>query len=416
MRFGIWKESITPEYPVWLEGQNSRTHKSEGILDKVYVTGIVIEDEEDHLLSLLSYDLVELDRGFSDELIKAVKENCEIENVITSFTHTHSAPSLQTDPVWSVHYAPEETVSYREEIKDRSILCIRKAKQQLADCEVYFAKKKIDGIYSCRSDIRIEGDKDFFVIQFKNGENVLGNLVQFACHGTILGPENYLISSDLQGRVRDFFNETYGGEAYVMQGAAGDMGNRQYRKGNDEKELIRTAKELCDQLKDLSFEKLDIRKMKIRSYSYGMNYDFDLKDIEKRFRKNKETIFKLDPDIPSEKDQIKLLKTEQIWYSHLLKNRIDQGSLMFDGWIIDMKELIIVTAPCELSSVFAIRIKEAFKNKRLIVWPYTYYSNGYLIQKEEFGKSFESSLSMMRAGQAEEYCDHLISLLRKEIG
>lgn len=282
-------------------------------------------------------------------------------------------------------------------------------------CDLYFSKKEIEGIYSVRSDKSNKGDKDFFALQFKDGDEVLGNLVQFACHGTVLGPDNYLISSDIQGRIRDFFNEYYGGESYVMQGASGDMGNRQYRRGNDAAELERTAKEFSLQLTDLEFVRIQADPLKIKDYSYSMDYEFDLSEIETRFENNKERIEKLDPAVPGQKDEIKLLETEQIWYDYLLKNGLDKGSLDFYGKIIRLGELNIITCPCELSSIFAIRIKKYFKSRKLIVWPYTYYSNGYLIQKEEFGKSFESSLSMMKAGQAEEYCDYLIEKLEETL-
>ncbi len=52
-----------------------------------------------------------------------------------------------------------------------------------------------------------------------------------ACHPTVLGIHNMKISSDLLGNIGKMLDEKYNTTFITMQGACGDMGNRQYRQG-----------------------------------------------------------------------------------------------------------------------------------------------------------------------------------------
>ena len=46
-----------------------------------------------------------------------------------------------------------------------------------------------------------------------------------------------------------------------------------------------------------------------------------------------------------------------------------------------------------------------------IVWGYANYSAGYIVEKDEFGKGYESMQDSFLQGEAELYVDHLIKSL-----
>ena len=46
-----------------------------------------------------------------------------------------------------------------------------------------------------------------------------------------------------------------------------------------------------------------------------------------------------------------------------------------------------------------------------IVWGYANYSAGYIVEKDEYGKGYESSSTPFPQGEAELYVDHLIKSL-----
>ena len=58
-----------------------------------------------------------------------------------------------------------------------------------------------------------------------------------------------------------------------------------------------------------------------------------------------------------------------------------------------MNDLFILTIPAELFSRFGLEIKQAMSAVCPIVWGYSNYSVGYLVDREEYGRSFESAAS-----------------------
>lgn len=69
--------------------------------------------------------------------------------------------------------------------------------------------------------------------------------------------------------------------------------------------------------------------------------------------------------------------------------------------IFHLGELDMVTVPGELFSTFGLRLKEHMKGKMGIVWGYANYSAGYIVEKDEFGKGYESMSTPFPPGEAE---------------
>ena len=51
--------------------------------------------------------------------------------------------------------------------------------------------------------------------------------------------------------------------------------------------------------------------------------------------------------------------------------------------------------------------------KLRIVWGYANYSAGYIVEKDEFGKGYESMSTPFPQGEAEKYVEQLIEELQK---
>ena len=58
-----------------------------------------------------------------------------------------------------------------------------------------------------------------------------------------------------------------------------------------------------------------------------------------------------------------------------------------------------------------MEIKKNFNAPMRIVWGYANYSAGYIVEKDEFGKGYESMQTPFLQGEAELYVDHLIKSL-----
>ena len=68
-------------------------------------------------------------------------------------------------------------------------------------------------------------DHSVDVIGFDDKDgNVVSTIVGYACHPTILGPENKLLSPDYPGHMRKTVENVVGGSCLFLQGAAGNQG------------------------------------------------------------------------------------------------------------------------------------------------------------------------------------------------
>lgn len=403
MLAGIAKRKITPLEPMYLDGQGSRIGKSRGVLDDIYVTAMVVMQDETYLW--LSYEFVDMQRIYSDEIMERTAKCLKIarDHVIVSFTHTHSAPCLQLDPLWSFRYAPKETADYREAILVKTLEAAETALRESQECEMYCAVKTIEGCYGNRNGLELPGDQDVQLVQFRHDENIVAAIVNMACHPTVLGPSNYAISGDLFGRLRNQLNKAWNSEVFMMQGAAGDMGNRQYRKGEDDEELKRISTAVCAQLlNDISWQRMSEEPCRMHRYHHAFSVSIDKTHVDDDLAKVSASLHT--PGI--DRDQKKLLLTMQEWYEKLY-TMPDHMDITFDGWFFQLGKVLIITIPGELNSCFALQLRDRLRSYQCLIWGYVYYSNGYLVESSEYGKHFESIVSLVPKGKSEAYMEFL---------
>lgn len=93
LRAGAAKVDITPDYPVWLDG-NPRDHKSEGVHDPVFARALVLESS-DGPFALLSLDLGCLPDDVAAEMRRRIAGSAGIpyERQVVACCHVHSGPA-----------------------------------------------------------------------------------------------------------------------------------------------------------------------------------------------------------------------------------------------------------------------------------------------------------------------------------
>src|SRR5207302_4645375 len=68
-------------------------------------------------------------------------------------------------------------------------------------------------------------DHEVLVVRLDALENnPLATLVNYACHPTIMGPPNRLITPDYPGATKRVVEQALGGKCFFLQGSAGDQG------------------------------------------------------------------------------------------------------------------------------------------------------------------------------------------------
>lgn len=407
MRVGIGRAKITPEDSVYLCGHAIRTDKSSGILDDLFCTALVLESQNESIC-LLNYDLIMIDEYLSNRIRKAISEliNTPTKNVFTIVTHTHSGPEIDDNSVFGLGKNRVQP-GYRDRIFNESISSVKLAMESLGKTTLSFKKINIDSFYGNRNNIEYPSDKSFNVINFIDSDNrLLCGLINLSCHPTVLGPQNHLISADLFGAIRKRFENKFKVPFVITNGAQGDVSNRQYRLGNDSDELERVATGIYEQTKNISnFKEIKVDSIKVREHIFKFESELD----HERYRKEiEETMVKLeDKYLPF--DQRKVLSSGIAVLQEKLKIK-EKKQIEFVTYVIELGDLRIVTIPGELFSKFALEIKSKIKNE-ILIFGLTNYSNGYLIEENEYGKNYESMTTMIPKGTIEKYIEDLITYI-----
>lgn len=388
-----------------------RTKKSEGILSPLYCTAVTIE-LNGIKLCFASIDLAMMDREGSEYIKEKVSEKTFIDkdSIFIGATHTHSGPEFQVDSSFSNEKGKGASPEYREFLIETIINTMLESGNNLKSASAYFGKAMIDGYYGNRNDINGPSDKSVNLIQFRDeSENAVLTMVNLTCHATVLGPHNLLISSDLHGAVRGKLEEELKCQVFMMQGAAGDMSNRQYRKGEDSKELEYMSSGIAKQiLEDLKWEKIDTDIFKCHKFDYVKNYTIPAEKIKEKLDRYVEEL-----NNETNPVQQKLLTSATAVLKTLAASEKSEFLLELKSSVIRIGKCIIVVVPAELFSKFAADIRNEYPDYNVIVWGYVNYSAGYLVEEKEYGKSFESIISQIPKGTPEEYVSKIISEIRK---
>ncbi|MGN1344878.1 MAG: neutral/alkaline non-lysosomal ceramidase N-terminal domain-containing protein [Traorella sp.] len=405
------KICITPDekhFPCYLCGHAIRTDLALGVMHDIYCKVLAIKNETKTLL-WVSFELIGLSKEFRDRVSKKLCEKYGLkdEDIVLSFVHTHSAPECME---MSFTLDDQKALSYMEYVEEKMYLAISECmNQQFKEVNAQFKVTNIDGYYCNRNGKDRLCDKDITVVVFKDKDNHnVASICNFTCHPTVLGPQNLYISSDLAGYLANAIENDYGCNCFTMQGAAGDMSNRLYREGNDEKELNRIGSGIIqqiqanEQVKTLNLD--DISETRVFKYRQVFKQSIEKKQMQLR-------------DCEEKVKNAKTFDEKKVYTSALAhaKNEVENFK---DTFTLDITckyykigELSVFTMPAELFSRFGIEIKKQMANKCNIFWGYADYSVGYLYNKEDAGESFESAVSDIPYGTTEEIIQQILEFI-----
>ncbi len=224
-RAGVARIDITPPVGHEMGGYSSRKHGSTGLHDPLYATVLVIESG-DNSISLVTCDL----RSFvSARVGEIARQKFGIRDTLIDVSHTHSGPL--TWELRSPWYAQAE---------DKMVEAIGKAKAaefpatlEISTGRIYLGhnrRKIIDGkgYMWWRNDEKLPShpvDPTVNALQVKDADGkTRAVLVNYACHPSVLGPDNYDYSADYPGAMkRQIEQQIPGATALFIQGGAGDI-------------------------------------------------------------------------------------------------------------------------------------------------------------------------------------------------
>ena len=225
-RAGVSRIDITPKPGHAMGGYSARSGNATGTHDPLQATVLVLESNGERF-AWITADL----RSFlSTRVGQEVKRRFGIGHTVISVSHTHSGPLT-----WEARESPWYAIAEDKMIAavEQASLNLRPATLATGHANVYigFNRRKIseDGTATMqwrnetkRPSHPVDSEVTVLVVQSEGKPKAV--LVNYACHPSILGPDNLAFSADYPGAMRQALEQALPGAlALFVQGGAGDI-------------------------------------------------------------------------------------------------------------------------------------------------------------------------------------------------
>jgi hypothetical protein len=246
LRAGAAREVISPPKGTYLIGYGDRSKGNAGVHDDLTATALVLDDGRKQV-ALVACDLLCLNEFIVDRIRAQVGQGTQ---VVVCCSHTHAGPIAYAD-----RDSGRRRSAYIDDLVERIARAVQRAASALVPAELAWCQAEAD-IAVNRREKQPDGeiaigvnpagpiDRSAGVLRVLATDGAaLATVVNFACHGTVLGPDNLLVSADWIGAMRPRVEEALGGLTLFLQGAAGDLNPDHEWGAGDPWEAVRSLGE-----------------------------------------------------------------------------------------------------------------------------------------------------------------------------
>lgn len=262
IKMGVSQVNITPPAPTVMSGYAARTAPSTGVHDSLYATSLYFAGEKIKAL-IITVDLIGFTSAFTDELKVDISKASGVspENIMITAVHSHGAPSPRPTDSDTANTVP----AYVRFLKERLITMTKAATKNVVPVKMGIGKGSCNLNINRRALIangsiwlgrNPDGpcDHDLVVARFEDMNNkTLAVLVNWPCHATVSGQDNYQITGDWPGAAARYIKKSEGNDVVVAVtiGASGDI-NPLYGPGKNFTEIeavgFHAGREACKTL------------------------------------------------------------------------------------------------------------------------------------------------------------------------
>jgi len=224
MKAGVSKLDITPPAGVKMGGFAMRYKGSEGVHDALYTRALYLEGKAEALV-FIANDLLNIPNSLALEAKREISKTLGIKEsaIFISATHTHSGPSLPPDISSDVPGADID--GYLDLLHGRLVDVVSESAKHAKVASLGWGVSKVIVSFNRRNlGGPVDPDVNVLLVVSDSGLPV-ASLVNYACHGVVLGDTNYLISADYPGVVSRVIEERLapGHVSLFTNGATGDL-------------------------------------------------------------------------------------------------------------------------------------------------------------------------------------------------
>lgn len=231
---GVARQNISPPPGIYLIGYGDRTKGNLGVHDDLTATALALDDGL-HRAVIVACDLL----AINEHTVARIQAQTG-SNVVLCCSHTHSGPIT-----YAGQHSPRRNRDYINFLVGQIVKAVKDALADLQQARLTWAQGEAD-IAVNRRERKPNGhieigvnptgpiDQTLSVMQAQalDGEPIV-TLINFQCHGTVLGPKNLLVSADWIGAMRKNVEQVSGGFMMYLQGATGDL-NPDHEWGGDD--------------------------------------------------------------------------------------------------------------------------------------------------------------------------------------
>lgn len=210
---------ITPPTGTWLAGYG-RERASTGTLDPLWAKVLVIQDDQTTLV-LITLDNIGLTRPDVLRLQQAVRAYLPDSQVIVSSTHTHAGPDVVG--IWGASWwRSGRNESYMTATIERIARLAQAIFDRRTVVSVHLASAQQPlGWVQNLSEPQLLDQRLAVLHLIDETDQTVATLANYACHPTVLGPENTRVSADYVNGFYARMGEKYSGVHFFLQGAIG---------------------------------------------------------------------------------------------------------------------------------------------------------------------------------------------------
>lgn len=248
---GVALRDVSPPKGVPLGGYPHHPRHNKGIHDPLYAACLYLTDGKEKL-ALVTMDIIGISKKYVQEVRKQVQKNCGIpeKNILICVSHSHSAPRASTSMTMDAfegHNEPDaEYVDFVIcSLVDMITEAVTNAFPATIGIDKGFCGRE-QGVGGNRRDPKGIADPEVWTIGVKDDKGVLrGVLLKYTLHPTFLHYDNFQVSADYPGYVRDYVKEFAPETVFLFaQGTSGNQSPRYFRSGKTFAEAERVGSEI----------------------------------------------------------------------------------------------------------------------------------------------------------------------------
>jgi len=224
---GAAKKDVTPEIGVQLGGYFNRNMPSIGIHDRLFTRAVYLSDKREQII-IIGNDQLCLSNAIKEGYLDAIREEIERktgvkqDNIIIFSTHTHGAP----DPL-GIFGFNEKNLKYFEKLQSEIVNVATEAYLNKKEAKIFWNEGKSKIGINRRNPISGPIDEELITIKITSlNDEAIALLVNYACHGVVLGPDNLQITADWIGFLETKLEEMYNCVTIFLPGASGNINPR----------------------------------------------------------------------------------------------------------------------------------------------------------------------------------------------